>query len=94
MTPSDWTWIAADDPAVVDCHKCRDARRAQRARSPLDVNRVRAPAVCENQRDEAVEVGVCERLDRELGHVTSGASAKAIAFPFGSGIWTWRTPLE
>ena len=94
MTPSDWTWIAPTTRPSVDCHKCRDARRAQRARSPLDVNRVLAPALCENQRDQAVQVGVCEQLDRELGHVASGGSAKAIAFPSGSGILTWRTPFE
>jgi hypothetical protein len=39
-------------------------------------------------------VSLRERLNPDLGHTASGGSAKAISLPSGSGIFTWRTPLE
>ena len=36
----------------------------------------------------------CSQRRRDCSKGTSGGSANAIAFPSGSGIFTWRTPFE
>jgi hypothetical protein len=66
----------------------RHARRGKRTVRPLYIVRVLGPALRRHKRDQPIEVSLSERFNRGVGHAASGGSAKAIALPSGSGIFT------
>ena len=72
----------------------RHAWRGQRPVGPLYIVGVLGPALRRDERDQPIQVSLSERFNRDLGHAAMGDSANAIAFPSGSGTFTWRTPFE
>jgi hypothetical protein len=78
------------DPPAHDPNQRRHAWRGQRAVGPLCVIRVLGPALRREELDQPIQVGSREWFDRGPRHPASGSSAKAIAFPPGSGTFVTR----
>ena len=62
-----------DEMPIGDRNQRRHARRGQCTAGPLDIVRVLGPALGSHERDQPVEVGLCERFNRDLGHAASAA---------------------
>jgi hypothetical protein len=73
MRPSDWDLDRTDEMPTGDRNQRRHARRGQCTASPLDIVRVLGPALRSHECDQPVEVGLCERFNRDLGHAASAA---------------------